>query len=105
MIGIEEKRLVRAARDILLLIQNDPRQSSVLSRVLSLKNVETVAMSNFMACLSEMVEYSNSVVTLPYESRMTEIDSLCGSIFMSQKLQKNVRKLQGSLDEIRSNHG
>ena len=51
-----------------------------------------------------MVEYSNISVTIPYESRMCEIDSLCGSIFMFQKLQKSIKKIQGTLDEVKANH-
>ena len=96
--------IVRACRDILLLIQNDQREASIMSRVLSVKNVENLAMSNFLNCLSEMVEYAKCVVTLPYSTHLTEIDSLCGSIFMSQKLQKTIRKIQGTLDEVHANH-
>ena len=96
--------IVRACRDILLLIQNDQKEASIMSRVLSEKNVENLAMSNFLSCLSEMVEYAKCVVTLPYSTHLTEIDSLCGSIFMSQKLQKTIRKIQGTLDEVHANH-
>ena len=102
--GLEDKMVIRACRDILLLIQNDQKQSSIMSRVLSLKNIENSAMSNFLNCLTEMVEYAKCVVTLPYSTHLTEIDSLCGSIFMSQKLQKTIRKIQGTLDEVHANH-
>ena len=79
-------------------------QASIMSRALSLKKIENPAMSNFLSCLSEMVEYAKCVVTLPYSTHLTEIDSLCGSIFMSQKLQKTIRKIQGTLDEVHANH-
>ena len=96
--------MVRSARDILLLIQNDQQQAGIAARVLSLKKVQSAGMVNFLNCLGEMVEYAKNVVTLPYDTHVTEIDSLCGSIFMSQKFQKNIRKTQGTLDEIHANH-
>ena len=51
-----------------------------------------------------MVEYSKASVTIPFETRMGEIESLCGSIFMSQKLQKSIKKIQGTLDEVKASH-
>ena len=75
-----------------------------MSRALSMRKVENPAMFNFLNCLTEMVEYAKSVVTLPYSTHLTEIDSLCGSTFMSQKLQKTIRKIQGTLDEVHANH-
>lgn len=104
LVALEEKNVIRAARDILLLIQNDPSQAAVLARVLSLKRIGNHAMNSFLQSLGEMVEYSKSVVTLPYQNHITEIDSLCGSIFMTQKLKKNIRKIEGTLNEVRSNH-
>ena len=58
----------------------------------------------FLYCLSEMVEYSKALVTVPYETRLSENESLCGSIFMSQKLQKTINKIRGTLDEVKGNH-
>ena len=62
------------------------------------------SLAKFLYCLSEMVEYSKASVTIPFETRMGEIESLCGSIFMSQKLQKSIKKIQGTLDEVKASH-
>ena len=75
-----------------------------LEKTPPLKTIESKAMSKFLDSITEMVEYAKNTVTLPYENHMTEIEALCGSIFMSQKFQKNIRKTQGTLDEITANH-
>ena len=85
-------------------MQNNQKEASILARVLSKFSIQGSNMRKFLDALTEMVEYSNYTITMPYESHMTEIDSLCGSIFMSQKLHKSIKKLQSSLDEVEANH-
>ena len=93
-----------SSRDLLLLIQNNQKEASILARVLSKHSVQGTDMRNFLHALTEMVEYSNYTITMPYESHMTEVDSLCGSIFMSQKLHKSIKKLQSNLSEVEASH-
>ena len=101
----EEQIIISSSRDLLLLIQNDKSQSYVISRALSEKRVSSIsALKAFLYCLAEMVEYSKAQVTIPYETRLSEVESLCGSIFMSQKLKKTINKIRGTLDEVKGNH-
>ena len=92
------------SRDLLLLIQNNQKEASTLARVLSKHSITGSDMRNFLQALNEMVEYANYTITMPYQAHMTEIDSLCGSIFMSQKLHKSIKKLQGNLSEVEASH-
>ena len=101
----EDQIIITSGRELLLMIQNDKSQAYAMRKALSDKRITSMtAMSNFLYCLSEMVEYSKMAVTIPYENRQAEIDTLCGSIFLSQKLQKSIKKIQGTLDEVKANH-
>ena len=95
----KEELFIRSARSLLLLVQNDSSLSGLLERALEGVTVGE-AFSQLEKVLEEFEAYAVSSIGVPYEARTQEIEALCGSIFMTQKFDKSIRKMQSTLDDI-----
>ncbi len=105
----EDDRFIRTARDVLLVIQNDKGTRRQMTRMLEGSVLTGLAhpskrLGDFIDKLHEMVEYAKVTVAIPYESHIGEVEALCGSIFMTQKFQKSVKKYRVSLEEVEKSH-
>ena len=60
--------------------------------------------SGNLVSLEEMLEefeaFAVGSIGVPYQAKVQEIEALCGSIFMTQKFDKSIRKMKITLDEI-----
>ena len=57
-------------------------------------------LTSFTQVLEEFEAYAVTSIGVPYEARTQEIEALCGSIFMTQKFDKSIKKMRSALDEI-----
>ena len=54
----------------------------------------------FNETLAEFEAYAVNSIGVPYETKIQEVEALCGSIFMTQKFDKSIRKMKVTLDEV-----
>ena len=62
----------------------------------------STGLDSFVHSLDEFHAYAVSNISEPYENHIAEVDSLCGSIFMTQKMDKTIRKMTANLEEIQA---
>ncbi len=105
----EDQQFIRAVRDTLLVVQNNKTVSETLTKILGGSvftgpTKPSKRLAGFIDKLSECIEYAKVIVVIPYETHIGEVEALCGSIFMTQKFQKSIKKFRLSLEEVQSNH-
>ena len=96
-----EERFINAARDLLLLAQNDRKTAQKLKQILANKfQEEEMKQPEYLTTLKQFHKSSISRIMVPQVTYVQEIESLCASVSLKIKFEKIVQRLKATLTEI-----